>query len=648
MFRNYLLAFLTVLAFGFYFQTTTAQDDKTSKDEVAEIVDAMTKQCWKMRESNSDSALILGKNALELAKENGLESKLPQLNGYIGVILVHYLYDLVGSIPYFQESLLGSIAQNDSVRLGYAYNNLGDVYLLTGNTPLSLQFSERSLEIFNLIDHNMGIAYGYINMGLVHRNEKNYDLSLDYFQRAATLRKKIGDSTGYASALLEIGRTNLEKGDIKTAMKNYRNSYDRHTEINNKRYTAFCLDGMGKIHYLNKEYKDALEDYLEAIKLNESRMSYYGLIENYIGISLVYSKLDMVEEGENALRNALDISTRLGLRSKILATYETYTEFYNSLKEYRKAAQNSLNFLVLYDSIYSVQQYEILNEIESNYLIQDSLNQAQQQLIYRERERIYLLVIIVLMALIVVVFLWRIAAQRRLNKKLVEVNHTKDKLFSVISHDLRSPFNTIIGFNELLIDDLRKSDNEKTKYYAHAVQSAATDTLNLVNNMLTWSRAQTSNIKFSPVPTGIEDLFNEVSGYFQTKVAKDNITLNFNNETTGEVKLDRTIIHIVLTNLISNSIKYTPSGGRIDATAKLSGKYLIFIISDTGIGISKQMLHLLFNDYSELESTPGVRNEKGTGLGLRICKDLMIIHKGTIVAESKEGEGSTFTVSIPV
>lgn len=648
MAKNYLLVFFVVMLFGRSQATENISTLNLENREVIDQIDSLAKRCWSMRESNSDSALILGKTALALAMDYKLYDKTPKLNGYIGVILVHYLYDLVGAIPYFQESLRGSLKLNDSVRLGYAYNNLGDVYMLTGNIPLALQFSEKSLDIFNRINHDMGIAYGNINMGLIHRNEKNYNIALDYFRKAADIRSRIDDKTGYASALLEIARTHIDKGDIQKALTYYENSYKRHTELNNKRYTAYCLDGMAKINYHLSKFEDAERDYLEAISLNESRMSYYGLIDNYLGVSLVYAKLNKVQKGESSLQNALNISTRLGLRTKILDTYEAYTEFYKILKNYEKAAHNSLNFLVLYDSIYSVQQYEILSEIEANYIMDQNLKQTKQQLVSTQRERLYLIVIVFLLALIIGIFLWRNTRQNIMNKKLISANNTKDKLLSVISHDIRSPFSTIIGFNELLIDNLSNTDNEQAKYYAEAVQSASTDTLNLVNNMLTWSRSQIGGIKLSLVRSDIYDLFKEIEGLFETKANKENLILVFNNKITRKVNIDRTIIQIVLSNLISNAIKYTPSGGKIEISAKIQEREISLCVKDTGVGIPKEALQLLLADFSDIQSTPGVRNEKGTGLGLTICKDLLKVHKGTIFAESTEGQGSTFTAKIPV
>lgn len=622
-------------------------DNNISKDEAVELVDELSAKCWNLRESDSDSALLLGKYALEIASEYELDEKMPKLNGFIGVILLHYLYDVKGSLPYFQKSLAGSIETKDEVRLGYAYNNLGDVFILTGNFPLALQYSEKSIDIFKKIDNKMGIAYGYINMGIIYRNEKLYSLALEFFQNAVDLRKSIGDSVGYASGLLEIAKTNFDAGNIDASMEYYLNSFERHVEINNKRYTAFCLNGIGGIHYMRDEYDQALDNYLEAIRLNESRMSYYGLIENYTGIALVYAKQNEIQKGENALNNALEISKKLGLHPSLLKVYKSFSEFYSIINDDEKTAQNLSRFLVLYDSIYLVHQFQTLNELETNFKNRLSLDQTQQELISRKKELFYLVVIIILMVIIVSVFFWRLSAQRILNHKLIAANQTKDKLFSLISHDLRSPFNSIIGFSELLMENLSNSDNEKAKYYTNAIYSSSNDTLNLINNLLTWSRSQTGGIKFSPISTTIEPLFNDLERLYKHTLKKNNLKLIFKNSVYNEIKIDQTLLNIVLNNLISNAIKYTKAGGEIVVSASIKRKKLIIKVKDTGIGISNQLLEILFSEYSDNESNVGVRNEKGTGLGLIICKELIELHKGTIIAESKEGEGSSFTIEVP-
>ncbi len=621
---------------------------QVSEKNADSVVDYFTNKCWKLREKNSDSALYYGKEALKIATKYNLTTHIPKINGFIGVIYIHYLYDIKSSIPHFHKSLEGSLQNNDSIRIAYSYNNLGDAFMLTGNIPLALQYSKNSLNIFKKINYLPGIAYGYINLGLIYREEKKYNQAIQNFNNALKIREQLGDSTGHASAILELARTYQEKGNLNLAMEHYLHSYGHHVEINNSSYTAYCLNGIADIHYMRNKFDEAFENYTKAVELNKSESHYYGLIDDYIGLALVYAKQNKIIDGEIALNNALDISTNLGLHSRTLDIYETFANFYQILNDYEKSLESFSNFLIIYDSILSLQQYEILNEIQENFEVRQNLNIANQELASKRMEEQYLIIIILLMIVLITVIIWRYIAKRNLNLKLTTANKTKDKLFSIISHDLRSPFNSLLGFSELLVDDLNIKECQNALEYAKAIQTTSNDTLILLNNLLTWSRTQSGRIEFNPDTFLISDLFEDLSLFYKNETTINNINLSFNNSAKNKISGDQTIIKIILSNLISNAIKYTNPGGKIAVDASQKQNKIKFTIEDTGIGIHYDKLKSILKSNKNIDSTVGVRNEKGTGIGLVICMDLVKIHNGTITAESEPNNGSTFIVELPI
>jgi signal transduction histidine kinase len=519
--------------------------------------------------------------------------------------------------------------------------------MLTGNVPLALNYSDKSVAIFTALDNQMGIAYGYINMGLVYRNEKNYVLALKYLEQAKSIREKIGDKKGMASVNLELARVYQLQGQLDKALTSYVESYNRHLAINNLRYAAWCLNGMGEVYYLKKDYQNAQDAFLKAITLNQARNHQYGEIDNQLGLALVHAQLGNREDGEKALHRAVNISTGMGLHTSVLETYETMARFYQILNDYRQATENFDRFLLLYDSLLSIQQYDILNEVQNNFDMSQRLSQTKQQLSLREKETKYLVIILILMVSIIAIVFWKLRSRKETNLKLQSINQTKDKLFSVISHDLKSPFNTLMGFTELLIEELENNRTEHALEYAGYIKQSAEDNLNLLNNLLKWSQAQSGRIAFKPEPVMITQLFDELEEFFKLEANKRKIVLSFTSSLEHEIQADPSILRIIILNLISNALKYTPELGTIKVAAYHAKNIVVIVVKDNGVGMPVDMVAKMFDNSTIIESKEGLRNEKGTGLGLMLSADLVKIHQGKINVWSEEGIGSIFEIEFP-
>ncbi len=231
------------------------------------------------------------------------------------------------------------------------------------------------------------------------------------------------------------------------------------------------------------------------------------------------------------------------------------------------------------------------------------------------------------------------------NKNLHELNAQKDKFFSIIAHDLKSPFNGIMGFSELLLNQISEKDYEGIDEYAKIIGQSSRRAMDLLTNLLDWSRAQTGRMEFNPENLDLADLIEEHKMLFDAIAGQKGITIKKVLPHEISVFADRQMISTVLRNLISNAIKFTKEGGEVKiSTEKRTNEILIFV-SDNGIGISPERLEKLFR-IDESDSTSGTNNEKGTGLGLILCKEFVENHGGKIWAESEEGKGSVFYFTI--
>lgn len=239
-------------------------------------------------------------------------------------------------------------------------------------------------------------------------------------------------------------------------------------------------------------------------------------------------------------------------------------------------------------------------------------------------------------------------AEEKLREKEVilrELNAQKDKFFSIIAHDLKSPFNTIMGFSELLMEQINEKDYNGVDEYAKMIMESSKQALDLLMNLLEWSRVQTGRMQFSPENFDLVHLVDENILLFDLIAAQKAITINKSLPHEFIIFADKQMIRTVLRNLISNAIKFTRQGGEINISAEKTAKEVHISVSDNGIGIAPERIEKLFR-IDESNSTYGTNDEAGTGLGLILCKEFVEKHGGRIWVESEQEKGSTFYVSL--
>ena len=231
-------------------------------------------------------------------------------------------------------------------------------------------------------------------------------------------------------------------------------------------------------------------------------------------------------------------------------------------------------------------------------------------------------------------------------KELQELNATKDKFFSIVAHDLKNPFGSIINFANLLLSNLEKLDEEKLKKYVTAIFETSKQGFNLLENLLEWSRSQTGKIVYNPIKVSINSLVSANISLIEHTAAKKEISIQNNLDKNLIGFADPNMISTVIRNLLSNAVKFTGNKGKIRIFNTIKKGIIEIHFQDTGVGIPKDDLPKLFR-IDEDFSTRGTDNEKGTGLGLIIAREFVTRNKGEIKVTSIEGTGSTFSFSIP-
>lgn len=609
----------------------------------AEQIKYLKKICWNNREKNTNLAILYGKRALQISDSIRVIDDAAELNNYVGVCYIHYNYNINKAIPYFHNALETALIVNDTIQIGYSYNNLADAYYKTNNIPLAMEYSKISLNYFESINNQNGIAYTLVNIGIIYKIAKEYNRAFENYANALEIRVKENNKNGMAYIYFEIADTYNELDQLDSAIHYYEKSLSLHKEIDNKRYIAHCLNGMGKIHYKQGEYASALNNFEKAYQINFAARHHFGKIDNLIGRALIASQINDIADGKEYLAEALHYAQKLGYSSKITAVHLAAIEFYSNIGEYKTAAESMTKYIEVYDSLLSNISYQTVAETKKRLEINEHLLDAKSEIKIRQKEEIYLYLTISLFLLMFVVIIWRFRIYLRLNRKLKESNQAKDKLFSIIAHDLKNPFLSLKGYISFLKEE-KLSEKERKECIEH-LDAITNNTYELLENLLNLSASKIGKISYYPTIFDINELIEDVCKIVNPALNKKSIMLKI-YVTQDQVCADRDMLEIILRNLITNAVKYSNNEGEITIKSiKVDDTDCIEVI-DKGVGMEQDVSQKLFSS-DIIFSQSGTSGERGTGLGLSLCKEFIDKHNGKIEVESELGKGSLFRILLP-
>lgn len=239
-----------------------------------------------------------------------------------------------------------------------------------------------------------------------------------------------------------------------------------------------------------------------------------------------------------------------------------------------------------------------------------------------------------------------VIALKKQNKQLRKLNATKDKFISIIAHDLKSPFNAIIGFSRLLHEKIRARNFDHAEKISEIILDSSNNAMDLLKDLLEWALVQTGNMEFKPERINFLEVVNQVESLFADVAKQKGVTIQSNVPKETVLYADQEMVSVVLRNLISNAIKYTNQEGKVVISVEKSICEIVVSVADTGVGIPRNKLNKLFKIGKNYKRS-GTGKEGGTGLGLVLCKEFVEKHGGKIWVKSKEGEGSIFKFTLP-
>ena len=331
-----------------------------------------------------------------------------------------------------------------------------------------------------------------------------------------------------------------------------------------------------------------------------------------------------------------------------------YSELFKALDDFLQKEKNDRSILKM-QSRYSINQKQsLIDQLELNRI------QKEYELEEEKRFKNFLIIMVALIAIILLLILTLFILQRKNNSKLKaanlkvkaqndeleDLNATKDKFFSIISHDLKGPLNSLTSFSGLLMNHTSSLSTEEIQMLAKDLDKSLKNLFALLENLLQWSRSQTGNIEFKAEEFDLTEMLNENKKLLEKQAANKNISMEVKNTKPIIAKAHPNSISTVIRNLLSNSIKFTEENGQLKMGIVEESKRYVVKIADNGVGMPKDVANKIFRIDTK-HSTQGTAKEKGTGLGLILCKEFVEKNGGEIWVKSEEGKGTIFSFTIP-
>lgn len=626
--------------------------------------------------ANYDSAMIWYQKALSLLKNSNNKPQLGKTYSSIAIIYWRYGANKEAH-DYFTKALnIWEQLGNDSLR-SRSLNSLGSVYGRWGNYARAYDYYNQALNLAKKVKDNEQISKVTINLGYIYYYLKNYDKANQNFFEARDLSLKNHYKAMVAYAELSIGMTSNQLKNYEEAIRAYGESAKLYGELNDLTSVGQALEGLGT-GYLNVgKFKDAENVFKEALKVSLSVKDEYTIAQLYLSYGLMLYRRNRFEEADKTLHNALEIAERNSFVEFLKTSHKLLSQLYKSKGEIDKALMHFKEYIAIKDTANSAKAGNDIVNLQTSYAIE---RQEDENKILRIDNDLQQAELATLNAIIIalVVFgavlslglfaFYRMTQLRKknaertfnsnetlkeLNSKLEEQNeliartiHTRDTLFSIIAHDLKSPFSAMLGYTEMLVEDIEEMDSEEVKTYSKHINQSAGNLFTLVNNLFEWTRSQNESIKLEPTELLVETVVKNAIETYRTLSNSKQLNTVLSLEPGCKVFADEYTFTTVLRNLYSNAIKFTPKLGTISITAQSMGGETLVSIKDSGVGMNAEQIAKLM-DLDSRSSTPGTEGEKGTGLGLMVCKEFVTKNNGVLHIGSELGKGSIFTIRLP-
>lgn len=616
--------------------------------------------------NNIHKSRELAENAIRLAEKNNFEKAKVMAYQNIGA-----LYSISGdystALRYDNLALQNSLERRDSSNLTIDFNNVASDYYDLGEYDEAYYYFTQSYRVARAIDDSLRMVIALHNVGRVFKELSQYERALEHLNLSLQMSREINDIEGIPYSLDEIGDVMLRQKEYDSAMQILLRCVNLTRQQNILVLEPKTLVKLATVHLHRGNYNHALAYYDTTYRLHEKTGNHFGIAEVELGRGSVYMRQGKYDQAMKSINHSLSLAKETNARILEIRGYHTLSTLYELKNDFRQSLAYFKQFKQLEDSLFSqdMQEKLLLDQIRFETEDRDTkiaalnLERSLKDNTIRRQEFVRnILVVVMALSVILLATVYRSGQRRRQintlllrhqeemetrSEELERLNQVKDKFFSIISHDLRSPINALAGLLDLL--DKGAVKPEELSRHIHELKSRFAHTRTLLNNLLDWTLLQMDKLNLQPTRIDIHKIVHEniqLLGTIQSK----RIALHNRVPEHSIGFADSNTINLVMRNLITNALKFTKDGGQVVISAEDVGGEWLVSVEDNGVGMDSDVLKILF-DKTAPYTTRGTANEKGTGLGLILCKEFVEKNGGKIFVESTAGKGSTFSFTVP-
>ena len=624
-----------------------------------------------------DSSLYHYNTALKIAKEKDIRFLISR--SYILIAInysvnselkktIHYYKKAIGFAQQYDIPNHKAIVTNEV----FVFNKLGDIYMNQGDLQKALEAFLNANIIVEKNELNTQKISTLINIGNVYSADKQWEKALTKQNEILELAKENNDIYYQAIANNNIGTIYEDLNEYNKARIYYIRSLELRKSGDITKGLSSNYHNLGSINYRLGDYEQAIYFLNKSLAIPQENGSNIDYIYNYEFLSRVYIETKEFDKAAQFLSKSINLAKKMGLMQKQLDLAKLQTEYYFEIGKLKLAQMAFAEYDSLRDNFIENEKSEKIIQMQTLYETEkkekeNDLLKAQNELsqlnlekeIQRKNQFIISFGISLLILVIIIFFLRRISSAHKIikdfnikledsNEKLQLINNTKDKFFSIIAHDLRSPLGAILSFSNLINDECSSSkDIETVAEYNTYLNQSAHNLNSLLENLLQWSKSQLGSIKHLAVDFDLSEIIDENIEIQRLKAKEKSIDIKSQVDQNIHVYADINMLSTIIRNLLNNAIKFSYPKSEITISAKTEGNMLSLSVQDQGIGIDPEMQDKLFNIASNT-STLGTNNETGTGLGLILCKEFVETNGGSIWITSEKDKGSIFTFTVPL
>ena len=573
---------------------------------------------------------------------------------------------------------LEELAQKNNSKefIGEAHFAYSQIYYNLGLYETSHGHNEKALELYQELNDTAKLVRVLNNIGTLYWATEKHQLSFEFYRDAYTLCLQSVEKEFLAGATMNMGIAFRTLGELDSAISYYKKGLEIAEEENDLYGVSLGSMNIGFLYLNIENNRDAYQFLNKSYQLREYlRPGIKGFIYNNLG--RYYAQIGNAKKARLYIDTAVTCANKSENNVSLKDSYLAYFELDTANSDYERALLSYMKYSAIKDSLHKEDLTHKLTQFQSFYELDKKDSQLEMlqrsenlfaQKIRSQRIIIFLTIVVAVLATVLSFILFYYFKQQRTlsrelkekhknitrknttllkrEKELSEANESKSKLFSIIAHDIKNPLYAMLRLGDMLEDKYDKHSDEKRKEYLKYLNQAGRELVNLTENLLSWSRYQLGNIKYNPNYFSVVESVEFAVGFFRHMASLKDIDLQIKVPVSHMVYGDMSMVILVMRNLANNAVKFTNRKGCIQIVSEERIDDIKISIIDNGIGISKEQLKKMF--VIEIgASQMGTEGEKGSGLGLALCKEFVEKNKGTIGVESKSKVGSRFWFTLP-